>query len=43
MMGMDMGPPRPPRLPLPEAQRPALREVLRQMGVLAEKKSRRSA
>ena len=36
MMGMPMGPPRAPRLPLPEAQRPALREVLRQMGVLAE-------
>ena len=30
-MGMPMGPPRPPRLPLPEAQRPALRDVLRQM------------
>jgi 4-hydroxy-tetrahydrodipicolinate synthase len=31
-----MGPPRAPRLPLPEAQRPALREALRQMGVLGE-------
>jgi len=34
-----MGPPRAPRLPLPEAQRPALREVLRN-GVLAEEKAR---
>jgi len=40
MMGMPMGPPRAPRLPLPEAQRPALREVLRQLGVLAEEKAR---
>jgi 4-hydroxy-tetrahydrodipicolinate synthase len=31
LMGMPMGPPRPPRLPLPEAQRPALRDVLRKM------------
>ena len=43
MMGMPMGPPRAPRLPLPEAQRPALREVLRQMGVLAEEKVRARA
>jgi len=28
MMGMSMGPPRPPRLPLPDAQRPDLRRVL---------------
>ena len=41
MMGMPMGPPRAPRLPLPEAQRPALREVLRQMGVLAEERRAR--
>jgi len=40
MMGMPMGPPRAPRLPLPEAQRPALREVLREMGVLAKEKAR---
>ena len=40
MMGMPMGPPRAPRLPLPEVQRPALREVLRQMGVLAEEGAR---
>ena len=43
MMGMPMGPPRAPRLPLPEAQRPALREVLRAMGVLAEEKARARA
>jgi 4-hydroxy-tetrahydrodipicolinate synthase len=43
MMGMPMGPPRAPRLPLPEAQRPALREVLREMGVLAEEKARARA
>src|SRR5260221_1055198 len=43
MMGMPMGPPRAPRLPLPEAQRPALREVLRQMGLLAEEKARARA
>jgi 4-hydroxy-tetrahydrodipicolinate synthase len=43
MIGMPMGPPRAPRLPLPEAQRPALREVLRQMGVLAEEKKRATA
>ena len=42
MMGMPMGPPRAPRLPLPEAQRPALREVLHQMGVLPEEKKRAS-
>ena len=29
LMGMDMGPPRPPRLPLPEADLPALAAVLR--------------
>ena len=29
LMGMDMGPPRPPRLPLPEADWPALAAVLR--------------
>jgi len=34
MMGMPMGPPRPPRLPLPDADRPALREVLAGMGLL---------
>ncbi len=33
LMGMDMGPPRPPRLPLPEADRPALAQVLRGVGV----------
>jgi 4-hydroxy-tetrahydrodipicolinate synthase len=42
-MGMPMGPPRAPRLPLPEAQRPALREVLREMGVLNEEKARARA
>lgn len=29
LMGMDMGPPRPPRLPLPEQDLPALAAVLR--------------
>ena len=43
MMGMPMGPPRAPRLPLPEAQRPALGEVLRQMGLLAQEKARAQA
>ena len=43
LMGMPMGPPRAPRLPLPDAQRPALREVLRQMGVLADEKVRARA
>ena len=43
LIGMPMGPPRPPRLPLPEAQRPALREVLRKMGVLAEEKAKARA
>jgi len=43
MMGMPMGPPRAPRLPLPEAQRPALREVLKQMGVLKEERARARA
>ena len=37
-----MGPPRAPRLPLPEAQRPALAKVLREMGVLSEEKKRAS-
>ena len=35
MMGMAMGPPRPPRLPLPEADRPALASVLRGIGLIA--------
>ena len=33
LMGMDMGPPRPPRLPLPQGDEAALLEVLRGMGV----------
>lgn len=33
--GMDMGPPRPPRLPLPDADLPALRAVLDGIGLLA--------
>jgi 4-hydroxy-tetrahydrodipicolinate synthase len=33
-MGMDMGPPRPPRLPLPEADVPKLAAVLRGMGLI---------
>ena len=43
MMGMPMGPPRAPRLPLPEAQRPALRKVLHDMGVLTAEKARARA
>ncbi len=35
MMGMPMGPPRAPRLPLPEGDRPALRKVLADMGMLS--------
>jgi len=35
LMGMDMGDPRPPRLPLPERDLPALREVLRGVGLVA--------
>ncbi|MDO9710339.1 4-hydroxy-tetrahydrodipicolinate synthase [Paracraurococcus lichenis] len=34
LMGMDMGPPRPPRLPLPEADLPALARVLQDISVL---------
>lgn len=34
MMGMSMGAPRPPRLPLPDADRPALRKVLADLGLL---------
>jgi 4-hydroxy-tetrahydrodipicolinate synthase len=33
LLGMDMGPPRPPRLPLPAADLPALRQVLTDMGL----------
>jgi 4-hydroxy-tetrahydrodipicolinate synthase len=33
LIGMDMGPPRPPRLPLPEQDIPALSAVLRGMGL----------
>jgi 4-hydroxy-tetrahydrodipicolinate synthase len=40
LMGMPMGPPRAPRLPLPEAERADLRAVLREMGLLAEEKRR---
>lgn len=35
LAGLDMGPPRPPRLPLPEADLPALRGVLGGLGLLA--------
>jgi 4-hydroxy-tetrahydrodipicolinate synthase len=41
MMDMPMGPPRPPRLPLPERDRPALRAVLVEMGLLPD--ARRAA
>jgi 4-hydroxy-tetrahydrodipicolinate synthase len=34
MMNMPMGPPRPPRLPLPEQDRPALKSVLVELGLL---------
>jgi 4-hydroxy-tetrahydrodipicolinate synthase len=34
LLGMDMGPPRPPRLPLPEADLPALAAVLQAIGLL---------
>jgi 4-hydroxy-tetrahydrodipicolinate synthase len=34
MMGRPVGPPRPPRLPLPEAERRALREALAALGLL---------
>ena len=43
MIGMPMGPPRAPRLPLPEAQRPALRGVLHKMGLLAAEKAQARA
>lgn len=36
LMGMSMGNPRPPRLPLPGADMPALAAVLQQMGLLSE-------
>lgn len=32
LLGMNMGPPRPPRLPLPEADLPAQAAVLRALG-----------
>ena len=35
MIGQPVGPPRPPRLPLPEARRPALRKVLASLGLVA--------
>ncbi|WBV41556.1 dihydrodipicolinate synthase family protein [Pseudoroseomonas cervicalis] len=35
LAGLEMGPPRPPRLPLPEADIPALRDVLAGLGLLA--------
>ena len=34
MMGRPVGPPRPPRLPLPEDERRALRESLAALGLL---------
>jgi 4-hydroxy-tetrahydrodipicolinate synthase len=34
LMGMEMGAPRPPRLPLPEADLPALARVLQDMGAI---------
>lgn len=35
-MGMPMGPPRAPRLPLPEADRPALHAVLAELGLIPD-------
>jgi 4-hydroxy-tetrahydrodipicolinate synthase len=35
LLGMDMGPPRPPRLPLPQGERAALGVVLEEVGLLA--------
>jgi 4-hydroxy-tetrahydrodipicolinate synthase len=35
LMGMDMGPPRPPRLPLPAADMPALAQVLQGLGLMS--------
>jgi 4-hydroxy-tetrahydrodipicolinate synthase len=35
LMGMDMGPPRPPRLPLPAADMPALAQVLQGIGLMS--------
>jgi len=35
-MGMSMGDPRPPRLPLPGADVPQLSAVLQNLGLLAE-------
>ena len=35
MMGFDVGPPRSPRLPLPEAERPAVLAMLRELGLAA--------
>jgi 4-hydroxy-tetrahydrodipicolinate synthase len=34
LMGMDMGPPRPPRLPLPSQDMPALAQVLHGIGLI---------
>ncbi|MBR0673146.1 dihydrodipicolinate synthase family protein [Neoroseomonas soli] len=34
LMGMDMGPPRPPRLPLPAQDMPALAQVLQRIGLM---------
>lgn len=33
LLGMDMGPPRPPRLPLPKQNMPALQAVLDGLGL----------
>jgi 4-hydroxy-tetrahydrodipicolinate synthase len=35
LMGMDMGPPRPPRRPLPAADMPALAQVLQGLGLMS--------
>jgi 4-hydroxy-tetrahydrodipicolinate synthase len=42
MMGLGMGPPRPPRLPLPEAELPALRRVLEELGLVPERAAAKS-
>ena len=34
LMGLEVGPPRSPRLPLPEVEMPGLRAMLRELGLL---------
>ena len=39
MIGLPVGPPRPPRLPLPNEMRPKLEAVLRTLGVPAARQA----